>query len=113
MKRALVASKAKVEGVVQEKFSGAPPQTPSCCAHPIKNPGGATAIFTFFENQSNSSLRSFSNLITISCISLPHANMVLSSAKLHISDSRQNKQRNGTTAKQATQWQNFEFSYES
>ena len=42
MKRALVASKAKVEGVVQEKFSGAPPQTPSCFAPPIKNSGGAT-----------------------------------------------------------------------
>ena len=42
MKRALVASKAKVEGMVQEKFSGAPPQTPSCFAPPIKNPGGAT-----------------------------------------------------------------------
>ena len=46
------------------------------------------AVMPFFENQSCSSLRSFSNLITISCILLPHANMVLSSAKLHISDSR-------------------------
>ena len=43
MKRALVASIAKVEGVAQEKFSGAPPQTPSCFAPPIKNRGGATA----------------------------------------------------------------------
>ena len=43
MKRALVASIPKVESVVQEKFSGAPSQTPSCFAPPIKNPGGATA----------------------------------------------------------------------
>ena len=42
LKRALVASIAKVEGVVREKFSGAPPQTPSHFAPPIKNPGGAT-----------------------------------------------------------------------
>ena len=44
MKRALVASIPKVEGVVQEKFSGAPLQTPSCFAPPIKNPGGATGV---------------------------------------------------------------------
>ena len=49
MKRALVASKAKVEGVVQEKFSGAPPQTPSCFAPPIKNPGGATVCMQLDE----------------------------------------------------------------
>ena len=42
LKRALVASIAKVKGVVQEKFSGAPPQTLSYFAPPIKNPGGAT-----------------------------------------------------------------------
>ena len=36
LKRALVASIAKVEGVVQEKFS------PSYFDPPIKNPGGAT-----------------------------------------------------------------------
>jgi len=46
------------------------------------------AIIPFFANQSNRRPRSFSNLITISCIVLPHANMVLSSAKLHISDFR-------------------------
>ena len=44
MKRALIASKAKVEGVAQEKFSGAPPQTPSRFAPPIKIPGGATVV---------------------------------------------------------------------
>ena len=43
MKRALVASIPKVESVVQENISGAPSQTPSCFAPPIKNPGGATA----------------------------------------------------------------------
>ena len=42
MKRVLVASIAKVEGVAQEKFSRAPSQIPSYCAPPIKNPGGAT-----------------------------------------------------------------------
>ena len=44
MKRVLVASIPQVEGVVQEKFYGAPPQTPSCFAPPIKNPGGATDV---------------------------------------------------------------------
>ena len=43
MKKALVASIAKVEGVVEEIFSGAPLQTPSYFVPPIKNPGGATA----------------------------------------------------------------------
>ena len=43
IKGALVAFIAKVEGVVQEKFSGAPPQTPFLFAPPIKYPGGATA----------------------------------------------------------------------
>ena len=33
---------AKVEGVVKEKFSQAPPQTPTSFAPPIKIPGGAT-----------------------------------------------------------------------
>ena len=36
MKGALVAFIAKVEGVVQEKVSEAPPQAPSCFAPPIK-----------------------------------------------------------------------------
>ena len=52
MKRALVASIAKIEGAAQEKFSGAPPQTPSCFVPPIKNPGGATDLrATIFQNR--------------------------------------------------------------
>ena len=43
MKGKLVTFIAKVEGVVKEKFSGAPPQTPTVFAPPIKIPGGATA----------------------------------------------------------------------
>ena len=40
---ALVTLIAKVEGVVKEKFSGAPPQTPTYFAPPpIKIPGGDT-----------------------------------------------------------------------
>ena len=58
------------------------------------------AIIPFFENQSNRRPRSFSNLITISCIVLPHANMVLSSAKLHISDSRLMRNKSSSKSKQ-------------
>ena len=47
MKRALVASKAKVGGMVQGRFSGAPPQTLSYFALPIRNPGGATVEEAF------------------------------------------------------------------
>ena len=48
MKGVLVTFIAKVEGVVKEKFSGAPPQTPTFFAPPqIKIPGGATASSTF------------------------------------------------------------------
>ena len=43
MKGALVTFIAKVEGVVNEKFSAALPQTPVFFAPPIKIPGGATA----------------------------------------------------------------------
>ena len=42
MKGALVTFIAKVEGVVKEKFSGAPPQTQTFFSSPIKIPGGAT-----------------------------------------------------------------------
>ena len=47
MKGALVTFIAKVEGVVKEKFSGAPPQTPTSFAPPIKIPDGATQIQVF------------------------------------------------------------------
>ena len=41
---------AKVEGLVQVTFFGAPPQTPSCFAPPIKIHGSATdhSIFILF-----------------------------------------------------------------
>ena len=43
MKGALVTFIVKVEGVVKEIFSGAPPQAPTFFAPPpIKIPGGAT-----------------------------------------------------------------------
>ena len=43
MKGELVTFIAKVEGVVKEKFSGAPSQTPTFFGPPpIKIPGGAT-----------------------------------------------------------------------
>ena len=42
MKGALVTFIAKVDGVVNEKFPGAPPQTPTFFAPPIKISGGAT-----------------------------------------------------------------------
>ena len=46
MKGALVTFRAKVKGVVKEKFSAAPPQIPPVFAPlPIKIPGGATAYF--------------------------------------------------------------------
>ena len=44
MKGALVTFIAKVEGVVKEKFSGAPPQASTQHLLPIKIPGGATAF---------------------------------------------------------------------
>ena len=47
MKGALVTFIAKVEGVVEEKFSGAEPQTPTSFAPPIKIPDGATEIQVF------------------------------------------------------------------
>ena len=47
MKGALVMIIAKVEGVVKEKFSGAPPQIPTSFALPIKIPDGATEIQVF------------------------------------------------------------------
>ena len=51
MKRASVASIPKVEGMVQEKFSGAPHQTLSCFAPPIITLSGATeVIFLFIES---------------------------------------------------------------
>ena len=47
MKGALVTFIAKIEGVVKEKFSGAPPQTSTSFAPPIKILGGATALTLF------------------------------------------------------------------
>ena len=45
MRGALVTFIAKVEGVVKEKFSGAPPENPALFAPSIKIPGGATVRF--------------------------------------------------------------------
>ena len=42
MKEALVTFIAKVEGVVKENFSRAPPQTPTFFAPSIKIPGGTS-----------------------------------------------------------------------
>ena len=44
MKGVWVTFIAKIEGVVNEKFSGAPPQTPTFFAPPINIPGGATGL---------------------------------------------------------------------
>ena len=49
MKGAFVGFIAKVEGMVQEGFSGALPQTPSRIAPPSKNPGGATGTLVHCE----------------------------------------------------------------